>query len=73
MTMGSKLLFVDQWRPQETGSHPRYKMSWQLWDANRERVKGLDLPFINERELRHFALDIVGGPAWQVPTDCNCV
>lgn len=59
---GSKLLFVDQWRAQETGSLARYKMSWQLWNADRERVKGLDLPFIHEGEFRHFALDIIGVP-----------
>ena len=59
---GSKLLFVDRWREQETGSRVRYKMSWQLWNANRERVKQLDLPFIHEGEFRHFAIDIAGVP-----------
>ena len=36
----SKLLFVDRWRPQETELLPRYKMSWQLWDANRGTREG---------------------------------
>ncbi len=59
---GAELYFVDRWRAPETGSLAHYRMSWQLWNADGERVAQLDLPFVHEGELRRFALDIDGLP-----------
>lgn len=60
---GDKALFVDRWTAQADFPAEEYSLSHQLIGANWEKVSQLDLPLVNEGELRQFSIDVADAPS----------
>ena len=58
-----KLRFVDRWQALDGADLSGFNMSWQLIDSDWHKVAQLDLPLVNESQLRHFSIDMSGAPA----------
>ena len=56
------LRFVDRWHAGDNADLKGMNMSWQLISADWQNMAQLDLPLVNEGDLRHFSIDITAAP-----------
>ena len=58
----NRLFFSDLWRARSEFQMERFNMSFQVVDADWKNVAQLDLPLVNEGELRQYWIDVSDVP-----------
>lgn len=59
------VLLAEEWRPKQEFKPERYNLSYQLISTDWVNVAQLDIPLVDEGNLRQFYIDVSGAPAGQ--------